>query len=42
MNDFERLYLVLVMGTPGDPLHTTGSSPLTVHEWRVRRFAPEG
>jgi uncharacterized protein YciI len=25
-----------------DPLHTTGSSTLTVHEWRVRRFAPEG
>jgi len=25
----------------GDPLHTTGSSTLTVHEWRVRRFAPE-
>jgi uncharacterized protein YciI len=24
-----------------DPLHTTGSSTLTVHEWRVRRFAPE-
>jgi len=25
-----------------DPLHTGGSSTLTVHEWRVRRFAPEG
>jgi len=24
-----------------DPLHTSGSSTLTVHEWRVRRFAPE-
>ena len=24
-----------------DPLHVTGSSTLTVHEWRVRRFAPE-
>jgi uncharacterized protein len=22
----------------GDPLHTSGSSTLTVHEWRVRRF----
>jgi len=22
-----------------DPLHITGSSTLTVHEWRVRRFA---
>ncbi|MDF4004606.1 YciI family protein [Luteibacter sp. PPL552] len=22
-----------------DPLHTTGSSMLTVHEWRVRRFS---
>lgn len=22
----------------GDPLHVTGSSTLTVHEWRVRRF----
>jgi len=23
----------------GDPLHTSGSSTLTVHEWRVRRFS---
>ena len=22
----------------GDPLHVSGSSTLTVHEWRVRRF----
>jgi uncharacterized protein YciI len=22
-----------------DPLHTSGSSTLTVHEWRVRRFS---
>lgn len=22
-----------------DPLHTSGSSALTVHEWRVRRFS---
>ena len=23
----------------GDPLHTSGSSTLTVHEWHVRRFS---
>nr|WP_198149014.1 YciI family protein [Luteibacter yeojuensis] len=23
----------------GDPLHVTGSSTLTIHEWRARRFS---
>jgi uncharacterized protein YciI len=27
--------------THSDPLHITGSSTLTVHEWRARRFVPK-
>lgn len=49
MNETLHLYFVLAPRKPGfkpeageaHPLHITGSSTLTVHEWRARRPVPK-